>query len=158
MPLHNFSWVIPGKLAGSAIPGGTRIGRSPTAGADLADLRAQGIRTLVSVQEMPRWFGEECRKAQLEWIQFPIKDFEVPEDGAAFSALVNRIIALLKKETPVCVHCHAGVGRTGLVLACVLGRMFGLDGKKAIAAVRRARTALETDDQIKFVRDFCRSE
>jgi protein-tyrosine phosphatase len=97
-------------------------------------------------------------KAQLDWIQFPIKDFEVPEDAAAFSALINRIIALLKKEFPVCVHCHAGVGRTGLVLACVLGRMFGLDGKKAIAAVRKARTALETDDQIKFVRGFCRSD
>ena len=77
----------------------------------------------------------ECRKAQLEWIGFPIDDFEVPEDAKVFSALIDRIIGYVKKETPVCVHCQAGVGRTGLVLACVLGRMFGLDGKKAIAAV-----------------------
>ena len=158
MGFNNFSWVIEGKLAGSGIPGGRQIARTASQSADLADLRKAGIKVLVSLEKMPAGFGNSVAKASMEWMEFPIRDFESPDDSEAFGRLVDTVIRAIQSGNPVCVHCQAGVGRTGLVLACILGRLYGISGRQAISAVRKVRTALETEEQIRFAQDFCRTD
>ena len=39
----------------------------------------------------------------------------------------------------IAVHCHAGFGRTGLTIACILIAFFGMNGQEAIDLVREKR-------------------
>ncbi len=86
----------------------------------------------------------------------PIPDFGVPEDAAAFHAMLHRFAALLAAAPDGVgyVGCRAGLGRTGLTLAC-LARLSGIEGDP-IAWVRAAYDprAVETPAQEAFARSF----
>jgi len=149
LSVDNFSWVIPGKLAGSAAP-------YFAAGNDAAAwLAEQGVNVLVS-HAMPGGSpNEECARHGIEWVCYPIRDFDVPPDDGSFETLIDEIVNAMREEMGVCVHCRAGIGRTGLTLACAVGRYLSLPGDKAIAAVRKARPhSVETPVQEEFVRQF----
>lgn len=147
---HNFSWVIPGRLAGAALPGGY-AGSPHDALTDLRDLRELGVRCLVSLTDSASFLGPLCEQAGLSWLFSPIPDFGIPDDEEAFDTLVETLLRRLEEGVPVCAHCYAGIGRTGLLLSCLVGRHLGLPPEAAIRRVRAARAALETSEQERFV-------
>ena len=158
--IDNFSWVIRGKLAGSAIPDEAYGGRTAlfgtggTIATDLADLYGRGIRCLVSLTDRAEDLGPHCGAAGLDWHYYPITDFGIPESIDSFDNLITVIIDSMNRSRPVCVHCFAGIGRTGLVLCCTVGRYLQLPAAQAIARVRKIRSALETREQERFVRRY----
>jgi hypothetical protein len=158
--VDNFSWVIRDKLAGSAIPDEAYSGRNALFGSggtiatDLADLYGRGIRCLVSLTDRAEGLGPCCRQAGLDWHYYPITDFGIPESIESFDYLITAIIDSMNRSRPVCVHCFAGIGRTGLVLCCTVGRHLQLPAARAIATVRRIRPALESREQERYVRRY----
>lgn len=55
----------------------------------------------------------------------------------------------------IMVHCHAGLGRTGLAIACYFLYVQLYTGRRAIEAVRKDRPgALQTRSQEMFVSIF----
>ena len=150
----NFSWVILDKLAGAALPGGWDYGADRTLEQDLADLYALGIRCLVSLTDSASHLGPSCRNAGLIWHFYPITEFGIPESIESFAQLITTIIGHMDRGQPVCVHCYAGIGRTGLVLCCAVGKYLHLSPNNAISRVRSIRSALETRDQERFVHRF----
>jgi hypothetical protein len=66
--------------------------------------------------------GEEqhARAQGLEFLSFPIEDRQVPESETAMAAVLRRLDGALSSGKNVVVHCRQGIGRTGLVAACLL--------------------------------------
>lgn len=113
--------------------------------ADLAALRASGASVLVSLledAELERLgitrLVERAREAGLETRRFPVPDHSAPGDLQATAAVVRTIVRDLARGRTVVVHCRAGVGRSGIVVACCLVAA-GSEPRRALASVRRAR-------------------
>jgi ADP-ribosylglycohydrolase len=88
----------------------------------------------------------------IELLRYPIPDGGVPADRATFRTLLDGVANRLQFGASVVVACRGGLGRTGLVVACLLRDLAGLDAKAAIARVRARRDgAVETTTQQAFV-------
>jgi hypothetical protein len=75
-----------------------------------------------------------------------------PGDLAAFGALVEEVDGRLRAGQTLGISCHGGLGRTGILAACLLKRA-GLEADAAISAVRRSRPGtVETAGQEAFGR------
>ncbi|XP_073178705.1 dual specificity protein phosphatase 23 isoform X1 [Lepidochelys kempii] len=139
----NFSWVVPGKLAGLAMP------RQP---AHYQYMHEHGIQHLVSLTERSPPYHDTCPGIKLHHLR--IQDFCAPslEQIKHFLQIVED--ASTKGEA-VAVHCMLGFGRTGTMLACYLVKAQRLTGVDAIHEIRRIRPgAIETHEQEKAVIQF----
>ena len=159
---------LPGRLGLTILPGKQGISfRYPgrvyerDLDADFALLREAGVRRLILLvedAELRRWSDprivERGSASGVEVIRHPVPDGHAP----ATSEEMRRIQAEIREARStanVAVACMGGVGRTGTVAACALVDA-GMSADEAIATVRAVRhpTAVETDEQEQFVRDF----
>jgi protein-tyrosine phosphatase len=62
---------------------------------------------------------DKLREFSIEHIKFPINDGQTPADMVTFKSLVDDLVTRLHKGQVVVLHCKGGLGRTGLVSACV---------------------------------------
>jgi atypical dual specificity phosphatase len=138
-----FSWVDKPLLAAMARPGDLD---------ELVWLREQGVQVLLSLTEDPLrrdWIND----AGLMVVHVPITDMEAPTQEELDRCL-SAITRAHEHDMGVGVHCGAGLGRTGVVLACYFVTR-GLSAKNAIARVRRLRQgSVETDEQADAVEEF----
>lgn len=97
---------------------------------------------------------EEDRESTLT-ILYPIEDQNIPVDYTEFDRLVQTIKESLEDGNRVAVSCIGGHGRTGLVLACVVGEMLGLDDPVEWVRKNYCPKAVESDKQHEFIHFFC---
>jgi atypical dual specificity phosphatase len=139
--LRNFSYLIEGKLAGSAHPRFTTRDD-----AHLAQVMKElGLGAIVSLVERPL-DGEVLARHGIESLHISIRDFHAPTleqiDEFIRFARLN-----IEAGRPVLAHCHAGMGRTGTMLSCYLVAD-GADPRRAIIDVRKRRPgSIETYHQ-----------
>ena len=142
---NGFTWVEKPHLAAMA---------QPSEPQDLVWLRKQGIELLISLTEdRPRrdWVND----AGLLVMHVPIEDMEAPTREQ-----LDRCISAIERANShgmgVAIHCGAGLGRTGVILAAYFVTK-GLSAQNAIGKVRRMRPgSIETDEQSDAVVEFAR--
>jgi atypical dual specificity phosphatase len=121
---------------------------------ELAWLRQQGIQLLITLTEEPlprNWINE----AGLMAIHVPVEDMEPPTQEQLDQCL-TAIARANEQNIAVSVHCGAGMGRTGVVLACYFVTK-GMDAQNAVAKVRRIRPgSIETPEQVDAVVEYAR--
>ncbi|HEU4395034.1 MAG TPA: dual specificity protein phosphatase family protein [Planctomycetota bacterium] len=141
--MHNFSWLIPGRLAGMAAPGPS----------DGERMRRAGVTGVVSLTRTPPFGGGP---GEPEVLHLPVRDMAAPTRAQLRRAarFLDRVIADGGRAV---VHCTAGYGRTGTVLAAYLVWK-GADPDEAIHRVREARPgSIETAGQEHAVHRFAES-
>lgn len=144
---RGFRWLKPGLLGGTPRPGIIDDVRH-----DLELLRAIGIRVLVTLEEEP-FDRHLLAEFGIEPVHLPIPDMAAPtvEETAA---LCRRLTEYLRQGTPVAVHCRAGLGRTGTILACQL-IWEGWSAVEALEYVRRIEPRwVQSDEQIRHLTRF----
>lgn len=138
-----FSWVDKPHLAALAMP---------SAEGDFTWLRRHGVDVLISLTEDPpfrRWVNE----AGLLGVHVPVPDMNAPSHRQ-FTMILETIDRASKTGMGVAVHCTAGKGRTGTVLAAYFVSR-GLTARQAIEKVRKLRPgSIETPGQERAIVEF----
>jgi atypical dual specificity phosphatase len=142
---HGFSWIDKPLLAA--------LGRPETL-EELQWLRQQAIEVLISLTEEAPW-RQWVNEAGLMLVHVPVVDMQPPTQQQ-LELCVTTISRAHERQLGVGVHCGAGLGRTGVVLACYFVTK-DLNAKNAVARVRRLRPgSIETPDQEEAVSEFAR--
>ena len=122
----NFSWLIEGKLAGSGIP---------TSLEEFHWIVNQGVKSIVTMTENS--LPDEWVQS-IDYLHVPTPDLTAP-DMDKIESTVDFINEQINNDQPVMVHCAAGMGRAGTILACYFVKYKKLTAEKAIEKIRNER-------------------
>src|SRR5262249_10103445 len=123
-PPNRFDWIEKPYLAAMARPSGA---------VELMWLRAKGIEVVITLTESPLprdWVND----AGLMAVHVPVQDLSAPSLDQLNLCLAT-IRRAKEQQFGVAVHCAAGIGRTGTVLAA----WFVSEGLSAEEAIERVR-------------------
>ena len=142
-----FSWVEKDLLCAMALPG-----RERPLEQDLAYLQESGVTILVSLTEDPIP-AAALKKYGIIGVHLPVEDF-TPPTMAQIEQFLSEVEKARRAGRGLGVHCTAGQGRTGTMLATYLVSQ-GLTGPDALAKIRRLRPgSVETEAQEARVVEF----
>lgn len=153
---RNFSWVIPGKLAGISLPKRKE---------EIEAFKFMNIGLVVSVIEEatldPKWFDDDIKN-----IHYDVVNYHPPTMDDLLD-IIERMENMIRLGKGVIVNCGGAVGRAGTVLTCYMLKN-GLTGEikenthpamsssDAIAKIRELRPkSIETERQENFIKEYC---
>lgn len=158
--LHWIDGPWPGKLALAARPrGGEWLAD------EMASWRREGIGTVLSLltpeEESDLEVAAEAETAKshgMKFWSFPILDRQVPDSESTLSDALRKLEAELEAGGDVVVHCRQGIGRTGLVAACLLV-MNGVEPEVAVQRLSAARgvPVPETPEQRRWIDQYAKA-
>lgn len=138
---HGSYWVLPGLLLAGVYPG-AGAGRRPSR---IEALEALGVDHYIDLtwpgelppyeHELPGPYGVGSARPT-HYSRRPIVDHGVPKSPLQTLEILDEIEEAIAAGHCVYVHCRAGIGRTGLVLGCLMARRFR-DGQRALAHLNR---------------------
>ena len=95
----------------------------------------------------------------MEALHLPVPDFGIPEDIKGWEEALQTVALAAEEGKKIAVHCLAGIGRTGIFMACLAKDILGKEGEEAIKWVRESVTgAMENKHQEDFVINYRREK
>lgn len=124
----NFGWVVEGRLAASGLPSSV---------SQVRWLKKNGINSILTLTESPLP-GEFFDGTGVTSTHVQMMD-HAPPSQESLSRAVKHIRGEIEKGNVVLVHCLAGQGRTGSVLAAYLIEYEGRDPEEVLLHLRKVR-------------------
>jgi protein-tyrosine phosphatase len=157
IPITELPFGLPGKVYRSAMPFGL-YDREGKVNLAYLDANITTVVVLAETGEIHEKSGRDLlqlyQQQKMGVLHLPVKDYGIP-DPNLLKQTVNEILDLVRQGKNIAVHCSGGIGRTGMLLACMAKQVFHIDGEQAIAWVRKfVPEAVETDSQRQLVIDF----
>jgi atypical dual specificity phosphatase len=155
----NFNWIIKGRLAGGGVPTSLR---------ELSWLvKQQGIRSIVTIKEKPlpsEWFRTGSSSGntsnnnidtKIDYFHMSIDDYGAPS-LQELDYVVNYIRRQIDNGKSVLVHCTAGKGRTGVILAAYLMKKDrDFSAKQAIKLLSKIKgESIQSKEQERIVFEY----
>ena len=113
--------------------------------ASIVNIARLGIQQVVSLLEPSeaRSLGLDSEREQVKahamgFISFPIPDMGLPPSVEEFAQLSNKLFRQVNAGVNTLIHCHAGIGRSGLLVAGILLHC-DMDPQQAFAYASRMR-------------------
>lgn len=113
--------------------------------ASVVNISRLGINLVVSLLKTSeaRALGLDAEREQvkalgMDFVSFPISDMGVPTSVGEFASMTKMLLRQVDAGANILVHCHAGIGRSGLMAAGILLHC-DLDPKQAFAHVSKMR-------------------
>lgn len=148
---RGFLWLLKGQLAGTPRPG--IINEIDD---DLGALSRVGVTHLITLTQTPP-DAEKYLEFGIGNSWFPVPDMYPPAMPQAFN-ICRRISELLHSNEIIAVHCKAGLGRTGTVLAMHLI----WSGTHSVESLEQVRNIcprwIQSDEQVQFLTEFAKSQ
>jgi len=133
-PLPNTYWALPGLLLAGEHPSGL----TPDATRQrLSVLLGCGIECFLDLTrpgEVEPY--DQALPFHIEYLRKPIRDHGLPEKREHMMEILDCLHDALRSGRPAYVHCRAGIGRTGMVIGCLLVER-GLTGEQALDELAR---------------------
>jgi protein-tyrosine phosphatase len=149
LPFH-----LPGRIFRSPMP----FSVYDPLGDSLLQFRRENVSLVVLLAEEAECVeraGHNLKSLYLEEgfhvIHLPIPDFDVPSQDE-FHEAIRKTLEHAQNGQNLVIHCHAGLGRTGVFVARLARKVLGLSNEEAICWTRKhIPHALETPNQIEWV-------
>jgi predicted protein tyrosine phosphatase len=161
--MTNLYWIAgpwPGKLALAARPRGTDWLED-----EVRDWQKAGIDIVLSLltpdEEQELGLSEEAQVTHdtgMRFVSLPIPDRQVPSSPSEVAPILEELNAELLACKNAVIHCRQGVGRSGMMAACLLV-LRGMDPGAAVLELERVRgtSVPETAEQRRWIDLFASS-
>ena len=157
MELTKLPFTIPGKIYRSAMP----YSSYDPDGELLSEYKNRDISMVIMLsndEENLRITGQDLRALYehegLDILYLPIPDFGTP-DMSELREAVHKALDYSQSGKGMVIHCHAGLGRTGMFAACMAKEGLDYSSEEAINWVRELIPgAVEVPEQELIIRSF----
>ena len=133
-PIKQCYWVVPNKFLAGEYP---RTTDDKSSQAKINALLDAGVTAFIDLTEENEGllsyshFLDAHKPNGVSYQRFPIRDVSLPPSRNFTSAILDAIDQHIRDGRVVYLHCWGGVGRTGVIVGCWLGR-HGCGGKSAL--------------------------
>jgi len=150
----------PGKLAIAARPRGADWLEN-----EVREWKSAGVNTVLSLltldEERDLGVAAEPQVAKtlgLRFLSLPIPDRQVPSPPSEVAPILDELDTELASGKNAVIHCRQGVGRSGMMAACLLV-MRGMDPDSAVRELEKVRGTIvpETAEQRRWIDLFASS-
>ncbi|MBD3420212.1 MAG: hypothetical protein GF398_08870 [Chitinivibrionales bacterium] len=111
---------------------------------------------LVTKEELKKKAKRNVKKSyvrnNMTYSQYAFKDFQAPSLPVLADLVAEARLRLQNQN--VVVHCHAGVGRTGVAVCCIVSALERVDAQRALDRVKQHVSINMTAEQKNLVAKF----